>query len=234
MTDSFLSRLDVSKLEKLCEYEGPVDALNLVSFSHAACYRWYRLLLSPLVLLRGGRPIFVGVYDKSLTGVKTCDELVIIRYPNLRTFIKIITSRYYFLLNRIRIKGVRHFEFSFTSPFRESSELWEKGLRLVIQFNYQEGTFGNTLDKVTNILGKYPVTQLYASKKVGDVPFRGKAGPSDPSPCKYEGMVIFSVLDNEGFSPGEEVITELKEATKDFSLDVYRSPGIGKFMKWTI
>lgn len=234
MTDSFLSRLDVLKLEKLCEYEGPVDALNLVSFSNTVWYRWYGLLLSPLVLLRGGRPIFVGAHERSLTGEETSDELVIIRYPSLRTFIRILTGRYYSLLNRIRIKGVRHFEFSFTVPFRESSELWRKGLRLVIQFNYQEGTFGNTLDKVTNILGKYPLIQLYASGKIGDIPFRGKAGPSDPNPCRYEGMVVFSILDNKDFSPGKEVITELKKATKAFSLGVYRSPGIGKFMKWTI
>jgi hypothetical protein len=234
MADSLLSRLDHAKIEKLCEQKGPVDALNLVSLSKAASYRWYGLLLSPLVLLLGGKPIFVGKHEKTLAGETKFDELVIVRYPNLRVFINILTGRYYFLLNRIRENGVRYFEFSFTRSFRDSSELRSKGLRLVIQFNYQEGTFGNTLDKVTNILGKYPVTQLYASKKVGGIPFRGKAGPSDPNLCRYEGMVVFSILNREDFSAGEEVITELKAATKDFSLDVYRSPGIGKFMKWTI
>ncbi|MBN2077205.1 MAG: hypothetical protein JW762_16790 [Dehalococcoidales bacterium] len=233
MTDSFLSRLDCPKLEKLCEHKGPVDALNLVSFSSASNYRWYGLLLSPLVLLRGGRPIFVGAYERSLAGGKTCDEFVIIRYPSLRTFVEILTGRCYSLLNKIRAKGVRYFEFSFTSPFRESSELWRKGLRLVIQFNYQEGTFGKVLDKVTNILGKYPVIQLYASKKIGDVPYKGKAGPSDPNPCQYEGMVIFCILDNKDFSLGEEVITELKAATKDLSVDVYRSLGIWESMPWS-
>lgn len=233
MTDSFLSRLDRQKLEKLCEYEGQVDALNLVSFSNAAGYRWYGLLLSPLVLLRGGRPIFVGAFDKSLAGGKTFDELVIIRYPGLRTFTKILTGRYYSLLNRIREKGVRYFEFSFTRSLRESSELWSKGLRLVILFNYQEGTFGNILDKITNILGKYPVTQLYASRKIGGIPFKGKTGLSDPNPCRYEGMVMFSILDPGKFSLGEEVISDLKATTTDLSIDIYRSLGICESMPWS-
>jgi uncharacterized protein (DUF1330 family) len=235
MTDSFLSRLDVSRLEKLCEYEGPVDALNLVSFSNAACYRWYGLLLSPLVILRGGRPIFAGAHERSLAGEKNCDELVIIRYPSLRTFIRILTGRYYSLLNRIRIKGVRYFEFAFTKPFRESSELWRKGLRLVILFTYQEGTFGNILDKITNIIGKYPLIQLYASGKAGDIPFKGTVGPADPNPCKYEGMVIFSILKDtvDEFELKKSTLTGLEEVTTGLSIDIYRSLSVQEAMPWS-
>ena len=236
MADSFLSRLDLLKLEKLYEHKGPVDALNLVSFSSVVRYRWYGLLLSPRVLLSGGRPLFVGAYEKSLAGEKTFDELVIIRYPGLRTFIGILNGRYYSLLNRIREKGVRYFEFSFTRPFRESSELWKKGLRLVILFNYREGTFGNILDKITNILGKYPVIQLYASRKLGDIPFQGTAVPSDPNPAKYDGIVVFSILEDKpgGFTLGEGAITDLKAATAGFSVGIYRSLGVWKSMPWSI
>jgi hypothetical protein len=233
MTDSFLFRLDRAKIEKLCEHKEPVDALNLVSFSNAVCYRWYGLLLSPLVLLRGGRPIFVGTHERSLAGENTCKEIVIVRYSSLQTFLEILTGRYYSLLNRIREKGVRYLEFSFTRSLRESSELWNKGLRLVILFNYQDGTFGTALDKITNILGKYPVIQLYASRKLGDIPFKGTAEPSDPNPSKYEGGVIFSILDHEGFLPGEEVITKLKSATTEFSMDVYRSLSVWESMPWS-
>lgn len=235
MTDSFLSRLDYPELEKLCEYKGPVDALNLVCFSNAASYRWYGLLLSPLVLLRGGRPVFVGKHEVSLHGEKTFDELVIIRYTSLRTFTEILTGRYYSLLNKIRGKGVRYFEFSFTRAFRESSELWKKGRRLVILFNFQDGTFGNILDKITNTLGKYPVIQLYASGKIGDIPFKGTVSPSDPNPCHYKGMVIFSILEDisEGFTLGENVMNDLKAATSDLSVDIYRSLGVRESMPWS-
>ncbi|MFC1948220.1 hypothetical protein ACFLXY_09915 [Chloroflexota bacterium] len=197
MTDSFLSRHDSPEIEKLGEDTGPVDALNLVSFLNAIRYRWYGLLLSPLVLLRGGRPVFVGAYEKSLVGEKTFDELVIIRYPSLRTFVRIVTGSFYSRLNRLRGKCVHYFEFSFTSSLRESSELRKKGLRLVILFNYQEGAFGNVLDIITNILGKYPVIQLYASKKISVIPSQGMTVFSDPNPVKYEGIVIFSILEDD-------------------------------------
>ena len=235
MTDSFLSKIDRTELDKLCEDTGPVDALNMVYFLNPVCYRWYRLLLSPLVLLRGGKSLFVGKHEQSLAGEKTFDELLIIRYPSLQTFIEVLTGRYYSLLNRIREKGVRYFEFSFTRPFRESDELWNKGLRLVILFNYQEGTFGNILDKITNVLGKYPVIQLYASRKVGDIPFKGRAGPSDPNPSKYEGTVIFSILEGYTgeFKLEKDTITDIEAVTTGLSIDIYRSLSVWESMPWS-
>ncbi|UCD08532.1 MAG: hypothetical protein JSU79_09245 [Dehalococcoidales bacterium] len=235
MTDSFLSQLDRPELENIDEDTGPVDTLNLVSFSNAVRYRWYGFLLSPLILLGGGRPLFDGEYLRSLVGEKTFDELIIIRYPSLRTFVRIVTGRLYSLLNRLRAKGVHYFEFSFTSPLRESSELRNKGHRLVILFNYQEGTFGNVLDKITNILGKYPVIQLYASKKIGVIPFQGMTVFSDPNPSQYEGTVIFSILEDkpEGFTLEEEVITDLKAVTTNLSVDIYRSLSMWESIPWS-
>jgi hypothetical protein len=232
MGDSFLSRLDCQELEKLCEDNGPVDGLNLVSFSSVVRYRWYGLLLSPLVLLRGGRPVFVGVHEKSFAGDKAFDEIVIVRYPNLRTFVRIVTGRYYSLLNRISEKSVRHFEFSLTRPVRESSELWKNGLRLVVLFKYQEGTFGNILDKITNILGKYALIQLYASRKVGVIPLTGAARPSDPDPCEHEGTAIFSILEgnNEEFELEKDTITSLEAVTTGLTVNIYRSLGVWEFM----
>ena len=235
MTTSFLSRLDQPEIEKLSKHTGPVDALNLVSFSSMKFYQWYGILLSPLVLLRGGKPEFVAKNEKSLYGENTFDELVIIRYPSVTTFNRILTGRYYSLLNRFRERGVSYFEFSFTQSFRESSELWKKGLRLVVRFNYQDGTFGNIIDKITNILGKYPVLQLYASKKIGDIPFQGTARPSDPNPSNYEGMVIFSILehDPEKFVLEDNDMKILKSVIKDISMDVYRSVSIWESLPWS-
>ncbi|UCC17549.1 MAG: hypothetical protein JSU58_03095 [Dehalococcoidales bacterium] len=234
MTDSFLSRLDRAELEKLDEDTGPVDALNLVSFLNAVRYRWYGLLLSPMVLLRGGRQLFVGEYVRSLVGEKIFDELVIIRYPSLRTFVRIVTGRFYSLLNRLRAKSVHYFEFSFTSPLRESSELRKKGHWLIVLFNYQEGTFGNVLDKITNILGKYPVIQLYVSRKIGVIPFQGMTVFSDPNPCQYEGIVIFSILedDQERLILEKNTVDDLRSVTIDLSVDIYRSIGISESMPW--
>jgi hypothetical protein len=236
MTDPFLTRLNLPELKKLHEHKGSVDALHLVSFSGAARrYRWYGLLISFAVLLRGGRPIFAGTCETSVVGKKTFDEIVIIRYPGLRTFTGILTGRYWSLLNRIREKGVRYFEFSFTRPFRESSVLWKKGCRLVILFNFREGTFGDTLDKITNILGKYPVIQLYASKKIADIPFKGMPRPLDPNPATYEGIVIFSVLGDthEGFTLGEDVFASLNAHTTGMTIQIYRSLSIWESMPWS-
>ena len=236
MTDSFVSRLDRLELEKLSEDTGLVNALNLVRFSSAVRYRWYGMLLSPLVLMRGGRPLFVGTHEKSLAGEKNFDELVIIQYPSLRTFTGILTGRYYSLLNRIREKGVRYFEFSFTRPFRESSELWKKGFRLVIQFNYHEEVFGTILDKITNILGKFSVIQLYASRKIGDIPFKGAAEPSDPNSSRFQGMAIFSILEDdlEGFIIEKDtIIVNLEAVTTELAIDIYRSLGVWESMPWS-
>jgi len=235
MADSFLSRLDHPTLEKLCEDTGSVDALNLVKFSNAVWYRWYGILLSPPVLLRGGRPVFVGKHEKSLYGERTFDELVIIRYPDLRTFTSILTGRYYSLLNRLRERGVRYFEFSFTKPVRESSTLWKKGLRLVIRFNFQDGTYGNILDGLTNILGKYPVIQLYASRKTGVIPIRGTIDAADPNPGEYEGMAVFSIHKDtiDEFELKKSTVTGLEAATTGLSIGIYRSLNAWEAMPWS-
>jgi hypothetical protein len=172
---------------------------------------------------------------KSLYGENTFDELVIVRYPGLRMFAGILTGRYYTLLNRLRENGVRYFEFSFTKPVRESGVLWKNGLRLAVQFNFEGGTFGTILDRITNVLGKNSVIQLYASRKIGVIPLTDTVGPSDPNPCQYEGLVVFSILEekSEEFTLKEEVITDLKAATTNLSVDVYRSLGMWEAMPWS-
>jgi uncharacterized protein (DUF1330 family) len=235
MADSFLTRLDRPALEKLCEDTGSIDALNLVNFSNVACYRWYGLLLSPLVLLRGGRPVYVGKHEKSLYGEKTFDELVIIRYPDLRTFTSILTGRYYSLLNRLRERGVRYFEFSFTKPIRESSTLWQKGLRLVIRFNFKDGTYGNILDRLTNILGKYHVIQLYASRRIGVIPIKGTVEAADPNPGEYEGMAVFSILKDtvDELELEKSTLIGLEAVTTGLAIDIYRSLSVWEAMPWS-
>lgn len=232
MTDSFLSRLDRPELEKLCEDTGQIDSLSLVSFSNVTNYRLYGLLLLPTVLLHGGRLLFIGTWEKFLVGEGISDEMVIIRYPCFRKLFRILSGRYYSLVNRVCKKRVRHIEFSFNKPFRESSDLWKKGLRLIVLFKCQEGRFGNTLDTITNILGKYPVIQLYASRKVGSIPPTGKPGLSNLHLCRYNGVAIFSIIGGnpERFTLREETISDLKAVTTDISLVACRSTGKWRFV----
>jgi len=233
---AFASRIDKDAVRNLKNrpLPAPIDALNLVDLSSEASYRWYGLLLSPLVLLLGGWPVWAGVHQRSLLGEKQADEIVIVRYPSHRTLLNIMNSPYYRLVNRIRERGVSYLRFSITYRHAGEKTMERRGLYLVAHFNDKSDTGNETFNKVRTILEHEPVRLLYASREVAPLDIFRSLEPTDPNPVEYRETAIFSIDDVESAAAqvDENVQHALEAATDGISIQIYRGLGTLEALPW--
>lgn len=235
-TAAFASRIDREAVRRLkCQpLPDPIDALNLVDLADDTSYRWYGLLLVPLVVALGGRPVWAGVHHSSLYGHKQADEMVIVRYPGHRTLLDIMNSRYYRLVNRLRERGVCRFQFSITYRHAGEKKMKRSGLRLVAHFNGKNDTEDKTFAKVASILEHGAIRLVYASREVAPLDIFHSLEPTDPNPVKYKETAIFSIDDVEAVVAhlDETARNALGAATDGVSLQVYRGLGTLEAMPW--
>ena len=233
---TFASRIDKDAVRALKSrpLPAPIDALNLVDLGEDTSYRWYGLLLSPLVVLLGGRPVWVGVHQRSLLGEKQADEIVIVRYPNHRTLLDIMNSPYYRLVNRFRERGVRYFRFSITHRHAGEKKMGRRGLRLVAHFNSKSDTAEKAFAEVRTILERGPARLLYASREVAPLDIFRSLQPTDPNPVKYRETAIFSIEDMESAAAHVDETAQhaLEAATDGVSLQIYRGLGTLEALPW--
>ncbi|MFC1952998.1 hypothetical protein ACFLWR_02585 [Chloroflexota bacterium] len=212
----------------------PVDALNLVYFADEISYRWYELLLAPLVLALGGRPVWVGIHEMSLSGDKQADEIVIIRYPTHSTILRVISSRYYSLVNGLRKKGVRYMEFSLTERQKASELFREKGFSLLVHHNNQGNSESSPLPEIQKTLESLSMRLIYASRETATLSIFNSREPTDPNPSRYKNTAIFTFP--KTLSPGniinDDLLKNLKAVTESFSLQVYRPLRYLEAMPW--
>jgi len=92
-----------------------VDVLNLIHFKDEDAYKWYGVLVAPLLKTVGGEVGWMGTHVESFLGEPRAEELLVVRYPNQRRFFALALNPYYMVVaNPQRLKAVRKFEASFT------------------------------------------------------------------------------------------------------------------------
>lgn len=233
---SFASRIDKQAVRDLKNrvLPAPLDALNLVDLADDASYRWYGMLLSPLVLALGGRPVWVGVHQRSLLGEKQADEIVIVRYPNHRILLDIMNSPYYRFVNRFRERGIRYFRFSITHRHAGEKKMERRGLRLVAHFNGKSDTGEKAFADVRSVLERGPARLLYASREAAPLDIFRSLEPTDPHPVEYRETAIFSIEDMESAAAHVDETAQhaLEAATDGVSLQIYRGLGTLEAMPW--
>ena len=234
---SFASRIDKDAVRNLKAQPlaAPIDALNLVDLSDEASYRWYGLLLSPLVLLLGGWPVWAGIHQRSLLGEKQADEIVIVRYPSHHTLLNIMNSPYYRLMNRLRERGVSYLRFSITHRYAGDKRMERRGLYLVAHFNGKNDTSEKAFDEVRTILEHRSVRLIYASREVAPLNVFRSLEPTDPNPVEYRETAIFSIEDVEpaAIQLDETARHALQTATDGISIQIYRGLGTMEALPWT-
>jgi len=97
-------------------FEEPRYAVNWFNLKTNMGYRVYTWLASPLVAKVGGRLIFKGKRVKTLYGNALLERemLLIVRYPSIMAFLKMIKKPLFQLYSLLRIKSVKDFVFGFT------------------------------------------------------------------------------------------------------------------------
>ena len=113
----------------------PVDVLNLIQFKDEDAYKWYGVLVMPLLKAVGAEVGWMGSHVESFLGEPRAEELLVVRYPNQRRFLALALNPYYLAVaNPQRLKAVRKFEASFTHSSDSLQELRRSKWVLVAHF----------------------------------------------------------------------------------------------------
>lgn len=96
--------------------EEPVFAVNWFNTKTLWLYNLYNLLASVSVKKVGGKALFKGRTQKVLYGDETLrrDVLLIVNYPGVGHFLRMMKSRYFLFVSTLRMLAVRQFSFGFT------------------------------------------------------------------------------------------------------------------------
>jgi uncharacterized protein (DUF1330 family) len=168
---------------------GPVDVVNLITTARFDRYRWYGLLVMPVMTLVGGRLLWMGRFERSLLGAQQADKFLIVRYPSHRRFMAMTLNPYYLAINRLREAGVSRFEASFTHASHADPDLARRKLLVGVHFH-------GALDDVVAAMDGCEL--VYATSATASLGFLAPPSPTDPNPMTFPNVALFA-------PPGDEV-----------------------------
>ena len=173
----------------------PMDVPNLLNLAPNGAYRVYGLMVAPLLTMAGATIPWAGQHARAIVGEQRAAKLLVVRYPNHRRFMAMVSNPYYLFANRFREKGVARFEASFTTPVTRA-RLRAKRPMLVVHFNSDDGAHDAPRRPTLDALGEAlrDVGELaYASVETAPMRFLRDLRPNDPNPLVYKEMALFAV-----------------------------------------
>jgi len=206
-----LTKLYRSKLPE------PIDVPNLLTYANEEAYRWYGLMVSPVLALNGGRLRWAGSHVDTLHGERLCDSLLIVRYPSHRHFVRMVLTPYYMLVaNPIRERAVARFEASFTHAEALFPELTHD--RVLLAFGHDDDA-----PEIEASLIEAGGRRAYATRVVSKIlgPPRRRA---DAHPLHFSRLSLWAFDDQtaarDALTP--ELTSQLEAAGPNASLALFR------------
>lgn len=169
------------------ELPSPLVVLNLIDFREREPYRWYGLFVYPAIRAVGGAVQWSGEWRHSLLGERQAEALLLVRYPNQRRFLLMVTNPYYAAINRFREKADAWFEASFTRPSGNAAQLARQRQLLVAHCD-DEGQAGRIAALLTNAGAE----QVYAVSEAAALGMFKEYEPSDPHPLRKKRALFFA------------------------------------------
>ncbi|MEA2166894.1 MAG: hypothetical protein QOF76_194, partial [Solirubrobacteraceae bacterium] len=185
MSTPMLTRIRPRPLVELARRDlpGPVDVVNLITTERFDRYRWYALLVLPVMTAVGGRVHWMGRFDASVAGEQQADKLLIVSYPSHRRFLAMVLNPYYIAINKLREAGVRRFEASFTHASHRDPELHHRRLLVAVHFTSPSG--GDALPGVVAAMTPVAGELVYATRAVAGLNFLTPSLATDPQPRTF-------------------------------------------------
>lgn len=201
----------------------PVHVPNLLSFSSRTWYRRYGAALYPLLRLVGGKPRWFGRHVRTYHGERQCEEFGIVEYPSHRRFLLMIGNPYYALVNKLRERGVSHFQAGFTTPVTDEP-LGRHDFLLTVHFEPRTGRvddedFAAIREPFEDAGGAY----VYGTRLTSDLDFLGEpTGTADPRPLSYPGIACFAEPSpTAAEATVDELGDTLDDVVEDYALCLY-------------
>jgi uncharacterized protein (DUF1330 family) len=215
-----LDQFDVDAVKELyrADLPVPVDVLNLIHFRDEDAYKWYGVLVAPLLKTVGGEVGWMGAHVESFLGEPRAEELLVVRYPNQRRFFALALNPYYVVVaNPQRLKAVRKFEASFTHSPSSLGALRRSKWILAVHAHEAPEAIQNIVEGAGGQL-------VYQSHETSPIVLTKRPHPAGTNPLMFKQTCLFR-FDNqeqceEALQPG--VMNQLQEAAGELSVQLYQ------------
>lgn len=215
-----LSALDFESIRSLyrAELATPVDVLNLIHFKDEDAYKWYGLMVIPLLRAVGGRVGWMGKHVASFLGEPRAEELLVVRYPNQRRFLALALNPYYLAAaNPQRLKGVRRFEASFTHSPDSLGELRRSTWVLATHFHEEP-------EPIVRVVQGAGGQRVYQSFETSPITIAKRYHPANTNPLVFKGTALFRFESRKACEAAmsADLLDELRETAGELSVQLYR------------
>lgn len=169
----------------------PTDCPNFITYKDFNQYRWYVRSVAPLLVVTRGGPIFVGHRTSTLFGESPGEAWMVVRYPNHRAMIRMVSNPYYLLVaNRFREKGTARLEIAFTQPRTPASKMATHPVVLGLHVDTRDadGFFGAAAQCAEDA----GVAVVYESDLRLNFDFIRRPRSVDPNPLTYPTTVALA------------------------------------------
>ncbi len=171
--------------------------LNLIHLSDERSYARYGVAVSPALRAVGGRLLWMGYHERSLLGESQAERLMVVRYPSHRRFLAMTMNPYYVMINRLRERGVRRFEASFTYAEERPLPLSDQPWLVSVHF---DGRI--SLEELRELVEPQVGPLVYASRQVAEVSILRGRRATDPNPLTYPRTAMFAADENVNMELG--------------------------------
>ena len=214
-----LDQLDADAVRRLyrADLPVPVDVLNLIHFKDAAAYKWYGVLVAPLLKAVGGQVGWMGRHVASFVGEPRAEELLVVRYPNQRRFFALALNPYYMAVaNPQRLKAVRKFEASFTTSPDDLRALRRSKFVLVVHAHDAPEAIQDVVDTAGGQL-------VYQSYETAPIVISKRPHPANTNPLVFKRTLLFRFEDRASCEAAIQtsVLAQLRESAGEVSVQLY-------------
>ncbi|GEM_PF-4554753 len=211
----------------------PTDIPNFITYKNYQMYCCYALAVTPLLLKAGGRPIFAGNRIATIAGKSPSEVWMVVRYPDHRTMLRMISNRYYSLINGLRERGVAKFEAAFTQARNPKSALpYQKE---VLVFHVDTNRTDLFFSSIRQLIDGKSLKVVYESEVRLHFNFFVNLKPSDGNPPTYPITVAFGADDTDellSFAKNKEVLALLNELCNMYCIQLYEKADVNQYLKF--
>jgi len=214
-----LDQLDLDAVKRLyrADLPVPVDVLNLIHLKDKDAYKWYGVLVAPLLKAVGGQVGWMGTHVESFLEEPRAEELLVVRYPNQRRFFALALNPYYMLVaNPQRMKSVRKFEASFTHSEDSLGAL--RRCKWVLAVHFHEAP--EAVQEVVEAAGGQLV---YQSHETSPIVISKRPHPANTNPLVFKHTCLFRFQDRSSCEAAMEaaVLARLQQSVGEVSVQLY-------------
>ncbi len=192
------SHMYILPADKYIDIDNKVFAINWFSTRMNWLYDLYNLLAGPLVSKVGAELFFKAKVVKILHGKRPDlrDTLLIVAYPNIFAFKRLVEMSLFKFVSLFRILAVKEFTFCFTHAVDSDHSSEKRSEQALYAIHHYKGKSKIAKD-IEEMIADSDITMFCHTKTFAHLSSGDEDEAKEKIPCLMDGVIVFSAQDQK-------------------------------------